>query len=698
MNEQAPKPARADLVLPVSEDGFRAAQSLLDWYRNLWVNWPCESFLEDDAIFLTYASLLFDTGLPKLAAIDTVAELAISESRTIQRVRILAQRFDNEFGKTRIYLSRRTQFAFECWKANWTHEMQNWKRLPLQERTDAIVEALSRSFSRLRRSLPLEDVNLRSLSQLFATIAMRRGLSPFLISIYSGGTRPTDQDPNDFYSLTDRSLEFSASLVARVGGSKVSRERRLRSESLVDDTSDLSDQENLEWSVRAKDLLRRMCVEFRDLVPRRVTDSVKRDAEDTIDRFRREAEEFSGRDSALIAAIEYSRDIFLKKKHITSRTLRTYLDRCVINGLLNNTGADRLSEWDVDDFSGNFETRTARLHLTRNSYRNVAQAYRAFFNFLSRYLAMPSLRRVDLAGLGRTAAGQWQLIAPGAVDTVLGRLVDKGDWISRQVAVAVALGFYGGLRISEVRKLKARSILWSKKLAKLDIEILSGKTASARRRLPFDALAPVWVQEMLMDYLEERTSSQQTGNLRDVALLGPRRKPGRYTQSSFSQSVVSRLKEAFGDDVTFHTLRHCFCSNLLVRWYGLRHTDVLSNLRVGGHEIFQPAWQEKLRRYFECFPEDDGEIRPYDLISLIKLTGHASPETLFRYYIHLSYILQEHAVRMADERFPPACPSNRTLTLLLPNMKSSASRAALRKIWEGVSKGYRLGRDRPGPF
>ena len=292
---------------------------------------------------------------------------------------------------------------------------------------------------------------------------------------------------------------------------------------------------------------------------------------------------------------------------------------------------------------------------------------------------MPDLRGIDLGRKGRTAAGQWQLIAPGAVDAVLRRLVEQGDWLSRQVAVAVALGYYGGLRISEVRKLKVCSILYSQKLAKLDIEILSGKSASARRRLPYESLAPVWVQEMLMGYVEERTSSRETANLREVALLGPRGKPRCYTQGSFSRPVVSRLKEAFGDDVTFHTLRHCFCSNLLIRWYGLRHADLVDNLRVAGHELFQPALQASLRRYFECFPADDGDTRPYDLISLIKLSGHASPVTLFRYYIHSSYILQEHSVRMADERYPPACPTDRTLTVLLPNMRSSGESGGIAK-------------------
>ena len=149
---------------------------------------------------------------------------------------------------------------------------------------------------------------------------------------------------------------------------------------------DLSDQENLELNMRAKDLLRRMCAELKDLAPRRVTDSVEQDVANAIDRYRKEAEEYSEPDSTLIAAIEYSRNIFLKKKHITSRTLRTYLDRCVINGLLNSPGSFALFDWDVDDFSANFESRISRLIFTRNSYENVAQAYEAFFNFLSRYL------------------------------------------------------------------------------------------------------------------------------------------------------------------------------------------------------------------------------------------------------------------------------------------------------------------------
>jgi len=84
-------------------------------------------------------------------------------------------------------------------------------------------------------------------------------------------------------------------------------------------------------------------------------------------------------------------------------------------------------------------------------------------------------------------------------------------------------------------------------------------------------------------------------------------------------------------------------------------------------------------------PFEDGDIRPYDLVSMIKLTGHASPETLFQYYIHSFSVVQAHAVsRMKTIGFDQPLPDV-TISKLVPRMKSSASRAKLNtRTLEGI--------------
>ena len=677
------KPARTDLALPVHEDGFRHAQAVLDWFRSLWEQWPCKDFQQDDAIFLTYLSLLFDTGLPSLAAVDAIAELAVSESTAVRRVRIRALRFDDQFGKTTLFLSKRTRLAVRCWKGGWRAEVGSWQARSTENRTALIEKTNQRAFNRLRSSKLSDQIKFSTLSQVAPIIAMRRGFDAYSVFLYSGRTRPTDQEPDDYYQLTDRSQEFQAYLVSRVGGSKTESNFRYRTEALADYAPDRSDDDDFRWRLRAKGLLRRMCAELVDKIPKRVTGGNLATAKNVMDRYQREAESFANRDSALIAAIEYAKLKFLKIDSIESRTLRTYLDRCVINGLLISPGTQTLSDWDPDDFFQNFELRISRLSVKRNSLRNVAKAYKNLFVYLSDYLKIPGLRGGDFDQFSGTAAGQWQLIAPGAIDSLTMKLVESEDWVSRQAGLAIALGYYGGLRISEVRKLTCASIVFSDRLTNLDIEILSGKSASARRRLPLDVLAPVWVQEMLRQYVKDRIAARLAPNVRKVALLGLDVHCERFTQSSFSRLVHARLKEAFGFNVTFHTLRHCFCSNLFIRWYGLRHEDVFDDLRIGGHELFQERLQRALRGFFTCHPIDDGETRPYDLISMIKLSGHASPVTFFRFYVHSGYLAQEHAVSLADTRCPPECPPNRVLRLLVPKRASPGSLARMRREWEG---------------
>ena len=518
---------------------------------------------------------------------------------------------------------------------------------------------------------------------------MRRGFDAYLVFLYGGGSQPTDQEPDDYYHLADRSQEFQAYLVSRVGGSKTDSNSRLKTESLAEYAPDRPDDDDFQWRVRAKDLLRRMCAELVEKIPENVTRGNLAIAKDVMDRYQREAEEFANRDSALIAAIDYAKSKYLKVNSIKSRTLRTYLDRCVINGLLISPGTRTLSDWDPDDFFQNFELRISRLSLKRNSLRNVAKAYKNLFVHLSDYLKMPGLRGGDFGQFNGTAAGQWQLIAPGAIDALTRKLVESEDWESLQAGLAIALGYYGGLRISEVRKLTCASIVFSDRLTNLDVEVLSGKSASARRRLPLDALAPVWVRDLLRQYVKDRMAAGLARNIGKVSLLGLAGDCERFAQGSFSRFVHARLKEAFGFDVTFHTLRHCFCSNLFIRWYGLGHKDAFDDLRIAGHELFQDALQRTLRGFFDCHPVDDRAARPYDLLSMIKLSGHASPTTFFRFYVHSAFVVQRHAVRLADARCPPKCPPNRTLRLLVPKRMSSASLARMRREWEGNGRNAR---------
>jgi hypothetical protein len=193
-------------------------------------------------------------------------------------------------------------------------------------------------------------------------------------------------------------------------------------------------------------------------------------------------------------------------------------------------------------------------------------------------------------------------------------------------------------------------------------------------------LAPPYIVQMIRDYWNERRSEfSESARLAQIAFFGRRGQRERYLHQSITRLASRLLKQVFGDSTTLHILRHCFCTFLFLRWYAIRHPDMLDDLRDRSHLMFQPELLSKLNSYFACMPIEDGEIRPYDLVSMTKLTGHASPETFFQYYVHSFSLVQSHAVRQIKSPVSGMAMSDALLKALVPGMRSSSSRALVKQ-------------------
>ena len=673
---------RVDTILPVLVTDHEAAQALWDWYQSLWAEWTPAPFREDDAMLLTYLSLLMDTGLPQGPAIDVIVKVRFEGRKNPECVAIPAQRFDASPRYTRLYMSKRTRLAIYCWKSRWPKPGPTWLRAGLETRTKELLERIENSYLALRRCSPVAGIAFRSLGRLSRFIVGLRGLDPYLTTVYVGPTKPTDQASDDLYGLTGLRYQHKASLRMHVSGSSLRHMAELPPKKMqaasVD--RDLSD-----WCLRAKDLLRRMCSELQENIAERVQPSTRRLALDIIEASRTEALGFSPEDSALVLAVEYARYKLVEEGKIKTRTLRNYLDRCIINGFLSNPNSFSLLDWHVEDFVDNFEERIDRAgpKLKKYSRANIEDAYSQFFRFLSRRLHMPELRRAVTRKEHQHGAGQWQLISASAMDIHIRRLLSEDSSPARQTGLAIALGFYAGLRASEVRGLTLRSVVFSERLPNIDVEIGRGKSANARRRIPLDKLAPRYVQRELVAYWDTRRKQAGGRRLPAVALFGPDESSRGLAYDAVIRAARASLQKHFGRSVSFHTLRHCFCSFLFLRWYQLNHPDLVEDLRDAAHELHQPEAQQALGRYFACILGESGTTRPCDFVSMIKLTGHASPNILFTVYVHSAYVVQRHAIREADRLDPPPCPTDKVLTALSPwKMRSPASRARLRRGWE----------------
>ena len=673
------KRARPDLVLPTDLDGFAQAEQLLTWYDTLWTDWPLKDPTEGDLMLLTYLSLLIDTGLPHKAAIDVILDLRSKRGTRFDGSDIPALRFAHHLGSVRVHFSKRTRLAVYCWKYRWNKPEYASIR-DSRKRAGRIQDHLRRSYNSLKRGSPIARIGFRSLSRLSTFFCLSRGFDPYLNTIYSGATRVTDQDPGDIYSLADPDRQANPQLIVKSAPARVSAPTRLIPSAVPTKAEEIP---AIDWCERAKEHLRSMSADLCSISPYRLSKTQKLRARQVIDRYRGEALTLSKPDSAWVVAIDYAENLIVEKGSVSTRSLRNYLDRCAINGLLNNANAASLSDWDLDDFVENFEERICRLEskLGWRTRANIQEAYRSLFDFLAEKQVVSGLKKCRLGEMFGRASAQWKLLAPEAVDALIGQLFDSGEFTDLQTALVIGLGYYGGLRGSEVASLTCASVIFDDVLTNLDIEVLRGKTASARRRLPFDKLAPVAIQQKLKTYVLERRRSVASVAIGQIALFGPLGSALGYKPESHIRLVRGVLKTWFGDRVNFHTMRHCFCSNLFLRWYALRHPDIREQLASANHELYGSRLQNGLNRYFARKSIDDGNIRPYDLILMVKLTGHSSPDMLFSFYVHSAFLVQKHAVDLADRDLAPPCPPDGVLMALVPKMKSSASRAKLRKTW-----------------
>ncbi len=682
---------RQTSMLPATSRKYAQVENLRVWNNWLWHEAPlCEVNLE---LLRTYTSLIVDSAFSHPAALDCLVAVSRSTSMTTKSVAISAQRHNYSNRHTILGFSEKTELAMYCWRDSKQYRhciaikpkrlMRQIENLLKSQFRDSMV------VSKIEESLSYQDIR-----RLGPILALHAGADPYLMSAISGNIRPVSQAVDDPYQLTGISQESLNHLMLQSDVLSL-RSEKIRGES----SSATTDPEEIpaSWVAESRKLLRNLCSDLGNAINGHAdTPNKKRIAEAIFADYANRAALLGPVDSAVRVAIRYSRERFINDASISANTLRQYLDRSVISGLLDNENAFSLAEWDPDDFIENIEDRISSQKLMRRSKQAILAAYKPLVEFLVSELSLPP---VSFAGLKQEyvgGAGQWRLISPHAIDALVLKLATSENREMRLCAVVIALGFYTGLRASEIRRLTLADIVFDDVLPNFDIECLRGKSTNSRRRIPFDKMAPTHIIDLVRDcWSNRKLECPRFTKLSAVALLGPEQSFDGYQYDSLVRLTRNVLKAAFGESVNVHLLRHCFCSYLFIRWYALRHPDLLNNLRDRSHLLFQPDLQSRLNTYFNCMPLEDGEIRPYDFISMIKLTGHASPETLFQYYVHSFSVVQFHAVAQMDKSVLQDRLSDSVIARLVPKLKSSASRMKLASrtiggIYSAISNESRL--------
>ena len=203
------------------------------------------------------------------------------------------------------------------------------------------------------------------------------------------------------------------------------------------------------------------------------------------------------------------------------------------------------------------------------------------------------------------------------------------------------IGYYGGLRPKEVRLLKFVQL--EGPADELMIFIDRSKTPESRRWVPMFALAPRWVCEWLVQMRDKEKAHHRSQKARrDSYLFSYGDYSGPLEADHLIAPATAVLKQAFGNNAVFYSLRHSFASLNLLRIVALGYPALMSELADRKHETFSSPHLERFREVLST-PEDLAPPIPYSSIgTLCEMMGHAGYRTLFERYVHTNHIALRH--------------------------------------------------------
>ncbi len=306
----------------------------------------------------------------------------------------------------------------------------------------------------------------------------------------------------------------------------------------------------------------------------------------------------------------------------------------------------------VDDYIEIYQTALEDTE-THGTRKRMALALESFHRYLVSQHGAPSLEGSDIFQSRRRF--------PLAVDANLVTYAEYRaamDWLgrelrsdpvqSRQARLMLTLGFYTGLRRSELIGLRVldveRAPGWDLVVSPNTSRLL--KSSSAHRVLPLRHLLPKACIDSLDDWLEHHGGLSSHENpwlfFPDLA-ASPGKNEHKLVQRLGNRvlgKVTESLQRVTGDlTLRYHHLRHTFATRMMILCY--QHD------RPGGHSFFSG--------YPEMLGLDDPVSTRRGLLGdtptsrralwlISRLLGHVDPRTSMGHYIHATDVLLQHAM------------------------------------------------------
>jgi len=223
------------------------------------------------------------------------------------------------------------------------------------------------------------------------------------------------------------------------------------------------------------------------------------------------------------------------------------------------------------------------------------------------------------------------------------RKIEIAEQKTKALRLAIMLGYYAGMRVSEILNLKCHHFKNGRYLT-----IRKSKTLNGRRNIYLDLLLPKEAFEEFKTYFKDRQVS--AGNTALLFFQKTDGRPGRNGKtrkekawnSSHVSGEIARLFSTMGFRFfRFHHLRHAFVNIMLLRWYTLHNDLNIPNTELFKHELFQEEKMEHLKTLLFGIGErrKGKEVTDFSLHALSRLVGHGSAVVTINEYVHIIDIL-----------------------------------------------------------
>lgn len=358
--------------------------------------------------------------------------------------------------------------------------------------------------------------------------------------------------------------------------------------------------------------------------------------------------------------LDWAYDLICEQKQVALSSVQSYIQKLTHMSLMESSDILELQFWDDDTVEELQATLRAESTLKESSYAQTLGLMRRWIRFCT---SMGLLEEIKLPQIDidvPISTLRTNIVSPTQSEFLFKNLTHFClDGSARQMyALIIALGCFGGARISEVAGLTLKDVQIEPVMSYTDlmapdttnfseedknlacwINIRGGKTEAARRRIPLHILAPKKVVSVLQRWIVDRKKQCPNKSLDSIALFGPHRNPLAYDKQVLSQSVISVLRDEFGPDIDYHSLRHAAASWLVLRLHSATSENFRKTLAYQFDEIFSMSNCQMALEHF-CSSESDDMLRSGNLYeSVAKWIGHRHSGTTLQHYVHTLHII-----------------------------------------------------------